>query len=1416
MRKRFLHRKGVRVFLIALLPLFAISASAQTNYYVSTAGNDLTGDGTIGNPYATIQKAVDISAAGDIVNIAAGTYPENVTVSKSLTIQGVDSATVILDKGDGNYNGNNGNNGFTVSANNVTIKLLKIRNYRHAVTNTTAVTNLTINQCTILDNFSTGFYPGASFSGLTISNCIMRYNGNRYNSNVGEFKRAVFLQAGSSNFSNLVLTNNIVTNNGLVGLDLNLAASISGVTITGNTLSSNGDAELSIWLGTSSPTSGAVLIDNNNITMTNAARFGIEIKNPNGTGANAGTGSVVVSNNTINVSGHTGATRDMGGIVVIRRKDATPTVNDQPQGVVISGNTINDMQNINSNTNDAYAIAVGGTGHKILNNTITNAEISIQLQKGNDGYLTDNNSDQALVNFYFSRDNSKDVCVEIGTNTITSSGAPRLVTGVATSSLTLPSIKTANTTLGATFCTIQQAIDFAATATGHTVTVQSGTYVENVILTKGVSLRGANYGINPNSGTRTAETILHPATSDPDPFSPTAITNLYITSTGNGATIDGFTFDGNNPSLNSGILINEGTTDVDACEAIGGYESNSNLTISNNIIKNINYAGIDLDTDGSASSGNVVTNNLFSDMRPSVYGIGVLASSNAYATISNNVMTGVRVGVQVNGFYAADPGSSHTISGNQIQSSYKGIWDNLASANASSWNITGNTITSFPASNNWGIQVSAISGTVSATIANNTISGARFGYNLFNNPTSNKITITGGTITGVVNGVVADNYRGYNTNAASSSYVLDGLTISASDTGILVLDDPLNTNSATVAVEIKGTTTITNAAVSLSVEGTDASATITGATTNFSGHIKNNSGTSLAATATTLLLNGTVAQDIQGGGNFASITLNNTAGATIAAGAGNTINITDTYTPTAGTLTTNGNLVLKSTATGTARIAAGTGTYISGAVTQERFVPAKPSRTWSLLASPFSQTIASSWQQQVHITGAGTGGTVCPTLTSHSNGFDATVTNVASMYVYDGTKAVNTRWTSVTGTTAVNLTPGVGYRVNVRGPRSTGCSLLDGTVLTTTDAVLSSTGTLSAANKNAGSFTMDYSNNADASVANDNYLLIGNPYPSQISFAQLRTDNSTKIGTSYAIYGPQNAVGNYAYWNGATFTGANTGLNNVTGDIIANGQAFFVQSAVAGGNITGLAFNETQKIATANNGYFRNQPNPNMIRIGYMLDNGNKADEIIIQFASNGTTEQLNEDDIISMNTGSQNLKSVKGARQMAINTRPLNFITDTVYLNVASTSNGTFKFHFSDLENLGATVYLVDRYSNTVQEIRNQDNVTFTVNTAIPETKGSNRFAIVFSKKQPIMLAAPITIRTYPNPVTDAFVLTLPETSTTYSVNLTDATGKMVKQLKLAAGNANVDVSKLAAGTYFMEVVSDKGNKTVQKIVKQ
>ena len=66
--------------------------------YVATTGSDVTGDGSQANPYATIQKAVDQSGAGDTIYVAAGTYTGTINIEgrSDITVIGEDRDTVIV------------------------------------------------------------------------------------------------------------------------------------------------------------------------------------------------------------------------------------------------------------------------------------------------------------------------------------------------------------------------------------------------------------------------------------------------------------------------------------------------------------------------------------------------------------------------------------------------------------------------------------------------------------------------------------------------------------------------------------------------------------------------------------------------------------------------------------------------------------------------------------------------------------------------------------------------------------------------------------------------------------------------------------------------------------------------------------------------------------------------------------------------------------------------------------------------------------------------------------------------------------------------------------------------------------------------------------------------------------------------
>ena len=64
-----------RTYIYSIVAVFFhLSLASATTHWVSPSGNDSTGNGSASNPYATIQKAIDVSASGDLIMLKAGTY----------------------------------------------------------------------------------------------------------------------------------------------------------------------------------------------------------------------------------------------------------------------------------------------------------------------------------------------------------------------------------------------------------------------------------------------------------------------------------------------------------------------------------------------------------------------------------------------------------------------------------------------------------------------------------------------------------------------------------------------------------------------------------------------------------------------------------------------------------------------------------------------------------------------------------------------------------------------------------------------------------------------------------------------------------------------------------------------------------------------------------------------------------------------------------------------------------------------------------------------------------------------------------------------------------------------------------------------------------------------------------------------
>ena len=140
-------------------------------YYVSNSGSDAN-PGTQSQPWKTIQKAANSLIAGQLVNVATGTYNERVQVSRS----GAAGAPITFQA-----NGTVVTQGFTITASYVTVDGFEITNTPNNDRNGVGIfvmgNNCTLENNTIHFTAREGIYVTAPLSNPTASqNCVIKNN----------------------------------------------------------------------------------------------------------------------------------------------------------------------------------------------------------------------------------------------------------------------------------------------------------------------------------------------------------------------------------------------------------------------------------------------------------------------------------------------------------------------------------------------------------------------------------------------------------------------------------------------------------------------------------------------------------------------------------------------------------------------------------------------------------------------------------------------------------------------------------------------------------------------------------------------------------------------------------------------------------------------------------------------------------------------------------------------------------------------------------------------------------------------------------------------------------------------------------------------------------------------------------------
>ncbi|MFA6261677.1 MAG: T9SS type A sorting domain-containing protein [Bacteroidia bacterium] len=518
---------------------------------------------------------------------------------------------------------------------------------------------------------------------------------------------------------------------------------------------------------------------------------------------------------------------------------------------------------------------------------------------------------------------------------------------------------------------------------------------------------------------------------------------------------------------------------------------------------------------------------------------------------------------------------------------------------------------------------------------------------------------------------------------------------------------------------------------------------------------------------------------------------------------GNTFKLVGTFTPTAGTLATGGNLTLISNSVTTASVAAGNGT-ITGNVNVQRFIPGV-ARRWRFLSSSVTGATLANWKNQIHITGSG----------GASNGFDAAQSNSASVFTYNEaviTGDLNSGWTAATNINTA-LTAGKGYRVFVRGTRQPG--RLNGTLNTQDSVTLEVSGTV-----NSGNINMNPTFTSSGNSANDGWNFLGNPYPSAIdwnAFHDAGRNGTTPdfSGTDYAhldavIY-VYNATNNsYQSYNPISNAGT---LSN---GIIPSGAAFWVKASAANPTMT---LKESYKTSTAPGNVFKSDYQDRDFRIRMTMDSINQ-DEMVVKYIDEAAATK-DVYDIAKMWGAEVNIATLsKEGSYLALNSKPFHGDGDTVRLSVYAKSTGSYTMSFVNASDFAENLplYLLDYLTGNIIDMRTDTAYTFAINMSDASSYGDNRFEMIVGKMPVVIIPTAVTetastsdnISLYPYAAQQNITISGLKKEVN-NIEIRDLNGRLLMettQTTNANNQVELNISQLPAAMYFLWIQQGQGGK--------
>lgn len=323
------------------------------------------------------------------------------------------------------------------------------------------------------------------------------------------------------------------------------------------------------------------------------------------------------------------------------------------------------------------------------------------------------------------------------------------------------------------------------------------------------------------------------------------------------------------------------------------------------------------------------------------------------------------------------------------------------------------------------------------------------------------------------------------------------------------------------------------------------------------------------------------------------------------------------------------------------------------------------------------------------------------------------------------------------------MSPGVGYIV--RAPNGFSNSVNQNWVVNFSNGVPNNgiyTPVISRGNNTNSGFTSP--SGVTLTDTDDNWNLIGNPYPSSIGINAFLSANSDIDGfvrlwthstlptnlNSGSFYG--NFSSNYAASDYITINGAGATSGPGTLSVIGGGQSFFVLMNPGLSATSTVVFNNAMRDKLFSNSQFYRTTNAtNEIenhRIWLDLVSANETSRTLISYNDRATNGRDRLYDAITNYRNSQAIYTLLESEPMIIQGKALPFIDeDVIALGVKIPSNGQFTIAIGALDGLfiNQNIYLKDKLNNNIHDLKISP-YSFNADAGIL----NNRFEIIYKNE--------------------------------------------------------------------------------------